>query len=51
MFLRFETKLIILYAICLALRRQEVPWDLIMENEFEYLSDRGGHCVHLAESF
>ena len=22
-----------------------------MENEFEYLSDRGGHCGHLAEKF
>ena len=23
-----------------------VPWDQIMENEFEYLSDRGGHVGH-----
>ena len=22
-----------------------------MENEFEYLSDRGSHCGHLAEKF
>ena len=27
------------------------PWDHIMENEFEYLSDRGGHGGHLAEKF
>ena len=24
-------------------------WDQIMENVFEYLSDREGHCGHLAE--
>ena len=34
-----------------ALRGQGVPWDHIMENEFEYLSDRGGHGGHLAERF
>ena len=28
-----------------------VPWDQIMENEFEYLSDRGDHGGHLAEKF
>ena len=28
-----------------------VPWDQIMENEFEYLSDRGGHGGNLAEKF
>ena len=28
-----------------------VPWDEIMENEFEYLSDREGHSGHLAEKF
>ena len=26
-----------------------VPWGQIMENEFEYLVDRGGHGGHLAE--
>ena len=25
-----------------------VPWGQIMENEFEYLVDRGGHGGHLA---
>ena len=28
---------------------QGVPWDQIMENEFEYLSDREDHGGHLAE--
>ena len=28
-----------------------VPWGQIMENEFEYLVDRGGHGGHLAEKF
>ena len=28
-----------------------VRWDQIMENEFEYLSDRGAHGGHLAEKF
>ena len=28
-----------------------VPWVQIMENEFEYLVDRGGHGGHLAEKF
>ena len=28
-----------------------VPWDHIMENEFEYLSDRVAHGGHLAEKF
>ena len=27
--------------------RQGVPWDHIMENEFEYLFDRGDHGGHL----
>ena len=26
-----------------------VPWDQIMENKCEYLSDRGGHSGHLAK--
>ena len=26
-----------------------VPWVQIMENEFEYLADRGDHGGHLAE--
>ena len=26
-----------------------VPWVQIMENEFEYLADRGGHGGHLGE--
>ena len=30
------------------LRGQGVPWDHIMDHEFEYISDRGGH---LAEKF
>ena len=33
------------------LRGQWVPWYQIMENKFEYLSDRGGHCGHLSEKF
>ena len=28
-----------------------VPLGQIMENEFEYLVDRGGHGGHLAETF
>ena len=28
-----------------------VPWVQIMENEFEYLADRGGHGGHLGENF
>ena len=28
-----------------------VPWVQIMENEFEYLADRGDHGGHLAEKF
>ena len=28
-----------------------VPWGQIMEKEFEYLVDRGGHGGHLAEKF
>ena len=28
-----------------------VPWGQIMENEFKYLVDRGGHGGHLAEKF
>ena len=28
-----------------------VPWVQIMENEFEYLVDRGDHGGHLAEKF
>ena len=28
--------------------RGGVPWGQIMENEFEYLVDRGGHGGHLA---
>ena len=28
-----------------------VPWVQIMENEFEYLADRGDHDSHLAEKF
>ena len=28
-----------------------VPWVQIMENEFEYLADRGDHCGHLAVKF
>ena len=28
-----------------------VPWGQIMENEFEYLVDRGGHGGHLAKKF
>ena len=28
-----------------------VPWVQIMENEFEYLADRGGHGGHLGEKF
>ena len=27
------------------------PWDQIMENEFEYLSDRGGHGGHSTKNF
>ena len=33
------------------LRGQGVPWDHIMEHEFEYISDREGHGGHLAEKF
>ena len=32
-----------------SLRGQGEPWDQIMENEFDYLSDRGGHGGQLAE--
>ena len=28
-----------------------LPWGQIMENELEYLVDRGGHGGHLAEKF
>ena len=28
-----------------------VPWVQIMENELEFLADRGGHCGHLGEKF
>ena len=28
-----------------------MPWVQIMENEFEYLADRGGHGGHLGEKF
>ena len=28
-----------------------VPWVQIMENELEYLDDRGGHGGHLGEKF
>ena len=28
-----------------------VPWEQIMGNEFEYLSDKGYHDGHLAEKF
>ena len=28
-----------------------VPWVQIMENELEYLADRGGHGGHLGEKF
>ena len=28
-----------------------VPWVQIMENELEYLADRGGHGGHLGEQF
>ena len=28
-----------------------VPWVQIMENEFEYLADRGGHGGYLGEKF
>ena len=28
-----------------------VPWGQIMEKEFEYLVDRGGHGGYLAEKF
>ena len=28
-----------------------VPWVQIMENEFEYLADRGSHGCHLGEKF
>ena len=28
-----------------------VPWGQIVENEFDYLVDRGGHGGHLAEKF
>ena len=28
-----------------------VPWVQIMENEFEYLADRGGHGGHLGDKF
>ena len=28
-----------------------VPWVQIMENQFEYLADRGGHGGHLGEKF
>ena len=28
-----------------------VPWVQIMENELEYLDDRGGHNGHLGEKF
>ena len=33
------------------IKGQGVSWDQNMENEFEYLSDRGGHGGHLAEKF
>ena len=33
------------------LRGQGVPWNHFMENEFEYLSDRGGHGGHSTEKF
>ena len=28
-----------------------VPWVQILENELEYLADRGGHGGHLGEKF
>ena len=31
--------------------RGGVPWVQIMENEFEYLADRGSHGSHLGEKF
>ena len=31
--------------------REGAPWGQIVENEFEYLVDRGGHGGHLAERF
>ena len=31
------------------LKGEGVPWVQIMENEFEYLADRGGHGGHLGE--
>ena len=38
--------------ICSCLRgKGGVPWVQIMENEFEYLADRGDHGGHLAEKF
>ena len=33
------------------LKGEGVPWVQIMENEFEYLADRGGHGGHLGEKF
>ena len=45
--MRLNNLIIILIKL---LRGQGVPWDRIMENEFELLSDRGGHCGHLAET-
>ena len=35
----------------MALRGKGVPWVQIMENEFEYLADRGDHGGRLAEKF
>ena len=33
------------------LRGKGVPWVQIMENEFEYLADRGGHGGHSGKKF
>ena len=30
---------------------RDTPWDQVIENEFEYLSDRGVHGFYLAEKF
>ena len=38
-------------AVTLLRGKGGVPWVQIMENEFEYLADRGDHDSHLAEKF
>ena len=39
------------YSVYLLRGKGGVPWVQIMENELEYLADRGGHGGHLGEKF